>query len=92
MGRRPPPPRLWLLAIPLLGFLELHVLARKKDFYRLLGVRHDVSDGDLQHAYHKAALKYHPDKNPGNEERAEAMVRVNRIIYRISTLLSCVDR
>ena len=73
MGRRPPP-TLWLLAIPLMGFMKADVVAKKKDHYQLLGVRHDFSDSDLQRAYHKAALQYHPDKNPGNEERAKAKV------------------
>ena len=66
---------MWLLAIPLMGCMKARVFAKKKDYYHLLGVRHDFSESDLQRAYHKAALQYHPDKNPGNEERAKAKVR-----------------
>ncbi|WP_424937002.1 MULTISPECIES: DnaJ C-terminal domain-containing protein [Bacteria] len=42
-----------------------------KDFYKVLGVSKDVSDGDLKKTYRKLARKYHPDSNPG-DSAAEA--------------------
>jgi len=38
------------------------------DFYDILGVSKDSSQGDIKKAYRKVAMKYHPDRNPGNKE------------------------
>lgn len=48
-----------------------------RDFYEVLGVEKSSSELQIKNAYRKLALKYHPDRNPGDHESAEKFKEIS---------------
>lgn len=47
------------------------------DPYQVLGISRDASDEEIKQAYRRLAKKYHPDRNPGDQEAARKMQEIN---------------
>ena len=54
----------------------------KRDYYEVLGVAKGATEDEIKKAYRKLAIKYHPDRNPGDKE-AEAKFREATEAYEV---------
>jgi len=56
----------------------------KKDYYELLGVNRSTGEEEIKKAYRKLALKYHPDRNPGDKQAEEKFKEISEA-YQVLT-------
>ena len=62
----------------LIIFSEIQLsLAQTQDHYQVLGLSKDADAKAIKKAYRKLSMKYHPDRNPGDEEAADKYLDIN---------------
>ena len=60
-------------------------MSSKRDYYETLGVKRDANEQELKQAYRRLAIKYHPDKNPGDKEAEERFKEIAEAYQVLST-------
>jgi curved DNA-binding protein len=63
--------------LTLKGWSSYNDLMDYKDYYKILGLERSATPEDIKKAFRKLALKYHPDRNPGNKEAEEKFKELN---------------
>ena len=58
-------------------------MAEKRDYYEVLGVQKNANADEIKKAYRKAAIQYHPDKNPGDKQAGGEVQGGSRSLRRV---------
>ena len=75
-----------------LAIAGVGVALSEQSYYDTLGIAKDASAADIKKAYRKLAVKWHPDKNPTNQEEAQEKFQVGiapALLTRHTAMLSC---
>jgi DnaJ-class molecular chaperone len=59
-------------------------MQQQKDYYKVLGVSESASEDEIKKVYRKLAVKFHPDKNPGNKEAEAKFKDISAAYYVLS--------
>ncbi len=52
-----------------------------EDYYKVLSISESANQNDIKKAYHKLAVKYHPDKNSGDKQAEETFKKISEAYY-----------
>ena len=63
-----------------------------RDYYDILGLSKSASDSEIKSSYRKLAMKYHPDRNPGDKKAEEKFKEVSEAyeVLKDSQKKSCI--
>ena len=50
----------------------------KRDYYKVLDVARNATEADIKKSYRRLAMKYHPDRNPGDREAEEHFKEISQ--------------
>mmetsp|Transcript_2838 Transcript_2838/g.2661 ORF Transcript_2838/g.2661 Transcript_2838/m.2661 type:complete len:104 (+) Transcript_2838:1000-1311(+) len=62
--------------------------AKRKDYYKILGIEKTATEDEIKKAYKKMALKWHPDKNSATEEMKEEADKIFKDVGEAYSILS----
>jgi len=67
-----------LLVLFLLINLSIIKCQDEDDYYKLLGVSRDATTKEIKKAFRTLSLKYHPDRNPGDQKAHDLYLKINK--------------